>query len=90
MTATPSPKRLTPHHLKIIPLVAEGNGSAEIGKRLFITEGTVKTHLQHIFKILGARNRAHMVHLAYVRGILVRRPPELQRTDLVHRAAGAR
>ena len=65
------PRTLTEQHWEIIGLVAEGLGNADIGKRLHLTEDTVKTHLRGIFKLLGASSRAQLVHLAYQRGILV-------------------
>lgn len=40
----------------------------EIGRELFISENTVKTHLKRIYKRLGAVNAAHAVALAYTHG----------------------
>ena len=68
------PRELNEQHLRVIALVAEGLGNADIGKRLHITEDTVKTHLQGIFKLLGVRNRAHLVNVAWQRGILTGAP----------------
>lgn len=62
--------RLSPQHVRIIVMVADGMSNAEIGGVLFISEDTVKTHLQHVMRNLGARSRAHLVHLAYVLGVL--------------------
>ena len=64
------PRTLTEQHWEIIGLVAEGLGNADIGKRLHLTEDTVKTHLRGIFKLLEVRNRAQLVNVAYQRGIL--------------------
>jgi DNA-binding NarL/FixJ family response regulator len=41
-----------------LELVAEGLTNAEIGKRLFLTESTIKQHLRGAYKILGVENRA--------------------------------
>ncbi len=43
---------------EILELVAEGLTNAQIGKRLFLTESTIKQHLRGIYKILGVENRA--------------------------------
>jgi len=41
---------------------------------LFITEATVKTHINHIFAKTGARDRAQAVHYAYEHGLVAQRP----------------
>jgi len=41
----------------VYELLCDGLGNAEIGRRLFITEGTVKVHVHHIFDKLGIRSR---------------------------------
>jgi len=50
-------KDLTRRELEILKLVAEGMTNEEIGKRLFISEKTVKTHLTNIFDKLKVNNR---------------------------------
>jgi predicted ATPase/DNA-binding CsgD family transcriptional regulator len=49
---------LTPTELQVVRLAAEGLSNPEIASRLFITRGTVKTHLTHIFAKLGLTTRA--------------------------------
>ena len=44
-------------------LVALGMRNAEIARRLFVTEGTIKTHLNRAFRKLGVRNRAELTRL---------------------------
>lgn len=61
---------LSTRETQVLAAVAEGRTNAEIGRLLFISEDTVKTHLRRLFHKLGARDRAHMVHLAHVGGIL--------------------
>jgi DNA-binding NarL/FixJ family response regulator len=51
------PGRLTRQELKVIMLIASGFRNAEIGKKLFITESTVKTHINRIFRKIKAKNR---------------------------------
>jgi DNA-binding CsgD family transcriptional regulator len=55
----PEPKThlLSPRQREILELVAEGLPNAQIARRLFITESTVKQHLHKAYKILGVRNR---------------------------------
>ncbi|MBI2358515.1 MAG: response regulator transcription factor [Deltaproteobacteria bacterium] len=50
-------KNLTKRELEILRLVAEGLTNEEIGKRIFISEKTVKTHLTNIFDKLKVNNR---------------------------------
>jgi DNA-binding NarL/FixJ family response regulator len=48
---------LTRRELEILRLVAEGMTNEEIGKKIFISEKTVKTHLTNIFDKLKVNNR---------------------------------
>ena len=50
-------KNLTKREMEILRLVAEGLTNEEIGKRIFISEKTVKTHLTNIFDKLKVNNR---------------------------------
>ena len=52
---------LTKREVKIIKLVASGNTNKEIAKKLFISEKTVKNHLNHTYRKLGVKNRAQAV-----------------------------
>ena len=56
---------LTPREVEIVKMVAEGHGNREVAERLFISEGTVKTHLHTIYEKLGLKGRVQLV--AYVR-----------------------
>jgi predicted ATPase/class 3 adenylate cyclase/DNA-binding CsgD family transcriptional regulator len=51
---------LTPTERQVVELVAFGLTNPQIGERLFVTRGTVKTHLAHIFTKLGLANRAEL------------------------------
>ncbi|MBE8520371.1 LuxR family transcriptional regulator [Amycolatopsis sp. H6(2020)] len=55
--------RLTPRELEVLRLVAEGMGNADIARRLFVSVGTVRKHLEHIFDHTGVRTRAKAVAL---------------------------
>lgn len=50
-------KTLTKREMEILKLVAEGLTNEEIGKKIFISEKTVKTHLTNIFDKLKVNNR---------------------------------
>lgn len=50
-------KSLTKREMEILKLVAEGLTNEEIGKKIFISEKTVKTHLTNIFDKLKVNNR---------------------------------
>lgn len=52
---------LTARELDVVRLIAQGRSNAEIGQELFVSEATVKTHINHIFSKLGARDRSQVV-----------------------------
>lgn len=68
---------LTPRQLEILRLTADGLTCAEIGKKLFIGEQTVRTHRQAIRARMGAATLPHAIALAYQRGILGTLPDHL-------------
>ncbi|WP_337455728.1 response regulator transcription factor [Prescottella sp. D32] len=55
---------LTAREAELLSLLAEGLTNKELGKRLFISEATVKTHLAHIYAKLGVESRAAAVSIA--------------------------
>ena len=54
---------LSTRQREILDLVSEGLTNAQIAKRLFLTESTVKQHLRSAYKILGVSNRTEAVRL---------------------------
>jgi len=52
---------LTKKEVKILKLVASGKTNKEIAKKLFVSEKTVKNHLNHVYRKLGVKNRAQAV-----------------------------
>ena len=53
----------------MLRLIARGLSNAEIGRELYITEGTVRTHLTHVLQKLNLRDRVEAVVLAYQTGL---------------------
>lgn len=56
---------LTAREAEILEHMAHGRTNAAIASRLFISEGTVKQHVKHILRKLGAENRVEAVSLLY-------------------------
>jgi DNA-binding NarL/FixJ family response regulator len=54
---------LTARQREILELVGEGLTNAEIARRLFLAEGTVKQHLRAAYKLLNVRSRVQAVKL---------------------------
>lgn len=60
---------LTQREFDVLSNMARGDSNAEIGKTLFISESTVRTHVLAILRKFGARNRTEAVVLASQKGI---------------------
>ncbi|NJC71034.1 response regulator transcription factor [Planosporangium thailandense] len=59
---------LTSREVEVLIEVAEGHSNAEIATRLFVSEATVKTHINHLLAKTGCRDRAALVGYAYRTG----------------------
>ncbi|WP_427895690.1 response regulator [Kribbella sp. GL6] len=61
---------LTARETEVLKLIARGLSNPEIAGELFISEATVKTHINNTFAKIGARHRAEAVRYAYRKGIV--------------------
>jgi len=52
---------LTSRELEVVRLIAQGYSNTEIATGLVVSEATVKTHINHIFSKLGARDRSQVI-----------------------------
>lgn len=61
---------LTERQREVLRLLAQGLLSKEIGRRLGISNSTVKNHLTDIYRVLGARNRVEATVTAIKRELV--------------------
>jgi DNA-binding NarL/FixJ family response regulator len=66
--AGPEPDELTPREAEMLRLIAAGQSNREIARTLFVTEATVKTHVNRIFAKTGSRDRLQAIHYANAHG----------------------
>jgi DNA-binding NarL/FixJ family response regulator len=67
--APPAPDDLTPREVEVLGLIAHGLSNGDIARRLFVSEATVKTHVNNIFSKTGVRDRAQAVRYAFDHGL---------------------
>ncbi|RIJ77405.1 DNA-binding response regulator [Nakamurella silvestris] len=61
---------LTERELQVLRGMSQGQSNGEIGRELFLSEDTVKTHARRLFRKLGARDRAQAVAVGFRRGLV--------------------
>ncbi len=64
----PADDGLTAREVEVLTEIAEGRTNAEVAARLFVSEATVKTHVNHLLAKTGCRDRAGLVGYAYRTG----------------------
>ena len=62
--------RLSNREHEVLELLADGLGASQIGKRLYLSESTAKSHIARIYSKLGAANRAQALVTAMRSGLL--------------------
>jgi non-specific serine/threonine protein kinase len=66
----PRPHDLTPRELEVLALVREGRSNREIAERLFVSERTAQTHVQHILDKMDVSTRAAAAALAVEQSLI--------------------
>jgi DNA-binding NarL/FixJ family response regulator len=66
---TRGPDDLTPREVEVLRLIAKGHNNQEIARLLFVSEATVKTHINNLFSKIDVRDRAQAVTYAYRHGL---------------------
>ena len=61
---------LTDREQDVLLRLARGRSNTEIARELFLSEATVKTHVAHVLRKLGLRDRIHAVVYAYEAGLI--------------------
>lgn len=69
---------LTPHQESILELAAQGLTNNQIGSRLYISESTVRFHLQNLKEKLGARSKTDLVVRAMRLGVILPAPESVR------------
>jgi DNA-binding NarL/FixJ family response regulator len=65
---------LTAREREVLALIGQGRSNAEIATQFVVGEGTVKTHVNHVFAKLHLRDRAAAVVIAFDCGLVSPRP----------------
>ena len=76
-TAVPTPRaptdpgvQLTERELQVLRGMSQGKSNGQIGRELYLSEDTVKTHARRLFRKLGVRDRAQAVAHGFRRGLV--------------------
>jgi DNA-binding NarL/FixJ family response regulator len=65
-----APPTLTERELQVLGGMSRGRSNAEIGRELYLSEDTVKTHARRLFRKVGAADRAQAVAMGFRWGLV--------------------
>ena len=63
-------RRLSMREMQVLTGMSQGKSNAQIGRELYLSEDTIKTHARRLFRKLGAKDRAEAVATGFRRGIM--------------------
>lgn len=66
----PAQAQLTERELQVLTGMSQGKSNSAIGRELYLSEDTVKTHARRLFRKLGVNDRAQAVALGFRRGLV--------------------
>jgi DNA-binding NarL/FixJ family response regulator len=67
----PVPVALSMREMQVLTGMSQGKSNAQIGRELYLSEDTIKTHARRLFRKLGAKDRAEAVATGFRRGMMV-------------------
>ena len=59
---------LSMREMQVLTGMSQGKSNAQIGRELYLSEDTIKTHARRLFRKLGAKDRAEAVAIGFRRG----------------------
>jgi DNA-binding NarL/FixJ family response regulator len=66
----PAPISLSMREMQVLTGMSQGKSNAQIGRELYLSEDTIKTHARRLFRKLGAKDRAEAVATGFRRGMM--------------------
>ena len=66
----PAVTALTERELQVLTGMSQGKSNGQIGRELYLSEDTIKTHARRLFRKLGVNDRAQAVALGFRRGLV--------------------
>jgi DNA-binding NarL/FixJ family response regulator len=67
----PAPVALSMREMQVLTGMSQGKSNAQIGRELYLSEDTIKTHARRLFRKLGVKDRAEAVATGFRRGMMV-------------------
>jgi DNA-binding NarL/FixJ family response regulator len=65
-----APVQLSMREMQVLTGMSQGKSNAQIGRELYLSEDTIKTHARRLFRKLGAKDRAEAVATGFRRGMM--------------------